>query len=70
MEEYHHRHLHDVMTIQRVCRDNNLELSLEECADAWEDYSELYAAGWLGLPEEEDVLFDIINTINKMKNGR
>lgn len=54
---FNHRHIGDVIRIQRVVEQNGYEADLEACAYLWEEYSDRYAAGWIGLPEDDDDLW-------------
>lgn len=54
---FNHRHLGDVVRIQQVCEQNGYEADLEACAYLWDEYSDRYAAGWLGLPEDDNDLW-------------
>lgn len=64
---YQHRHQSDVERIQQVCMRNGYEADLEDCAGIWDDYSDMYAAGWLGLPDDNDELWQIIEQYVKEK---
>lgn len=59
-DKFEHRHIDDVKRIQVVLLKNGYDADLQSCASIWEDYSDSYAAGWLGLPESDDELFTII----------
>lgn len=63
---YTHRHMHNVERIKNVCHQNGYEADLEDCANIWEDYSDMNAAGWINLPEDdEDLWFIIKNEVKK-----
>jgi hypothetical protein len=62
-ENFEHRWIYDVQRIQKVARDNGYEADLDACAYLWDEYSDDYAAGWMGLPENDDDLWEIV--INK-----
>jgi hypothetical protein len=55
-----HRHHSDVERLQRVMLQNGYEADYDSAAGIWEDYSDDYAAGWLGMPEEDDELWQRI----------
>ena len=55
---YTHRWLGDVERIQRVLLDNGYNSLLEDCGKLWDDHSDDYCAGWLGLPEDDEELWD------------
>lgn len=57
---FNHRHLGDVVRIQRVAEQNGYEADLEACAYLWDEYSDRYAAGWLGLPEDDNDLWTLV----------
>lgn len=57
---YYHRHIEDVERIQQVCLKNGYAADLEDCAGIWSEYSDSYAAGWLGLDEDDDDLWRTI----------
>lgn len=54
---HNHRHNHDVERILRVMTANGYDTDYMTCAFLWDDYSEDYAAGWMGLPESDEDLF-------------
>ena len=58
--EFTHRHKPDVERIQSIIRNNGYEADLEDCACIWEEYSDMYAAGWLGLGEDDDGVWNCI----------
>lgn len=43
----------DCERIQKILKENNIFVSLEEVCSIWEEYSDLYAAGWIILPKED-----------------
>jgi len=49
--EFYHRHLDDVAKIKEVINHNGYHCTLKDAANIWQDYSDLMAAGWMGLPE-------------------
>lgn len=57
-----HRHIGDVKRIQQVLLDNNYSSLLEDCVGLWDDYSDDFCAGWMCLPENDDELFDILES--------
>lgn len=52
------RHLKDVERIITVLKQHEITVSLAEAERIWNHYSDDYSAGWLGLPEKDDKLFD------------
>lgn len=60
-EEYFtHSHLEDVERMLRVCTERGIDTDLRTCAFLWDYYSERFAAGWLSLFEDDDLLFTTI----------
>ena len=59
-ENYQHRHQSDVERLQRVMLAHGYDADLPSAADIWEDYSDSYAAGWLGMPDDDNKLWQII----------
>lgn len=59
-EVFEHRWIRDVERIQEVLLYNGYSSTLRDCANLWDDYSEAYAAGWLGLPDDDRELWDIL----------
>ena len=58
---FNHRHIGDVVRIQRVAEEHGYEADLEACAYIWDEYSDDYAAGWLLLPEEDEDLWETVH---------
>jgi hypothetical protein len=54
---FEHRHIIDVLRIRSVLLSNGYEADLEMCAYIWDEESECYAAGWIGLPEDDEDLW-------------
>ena len=48
------RYRSDVKEIVEACARQNLIVSPQEAYFAWNEYSDTYAAGWLGLPTPYD----------------
>ena len=48
---------HDVERIVRIAATRGYILSPADAQAAWEAYSESMAAGWLGLPEDDNELW-------------
>lgn len=59
-QEFTHRWLDDVKRMQRVLISEGHLVSLQECADIWDDYSDMFAAGWLCLPSDDSDLYNIL----------
>jgi hypothetical protein len=50
----------DIEEMQRVLIANGYEASREDLIACWLDYSESFAAGWMGLPSNDDELLSIL----------
>lgn len=55
-DKFTHRHLEDVKELQARYAKLGYNYPLEQCANIWEDYSDRYAAGWLGMGDENDII--------------
>lgn len=51
------RYPEDCERIQRVAKEHGEEITLTEAHYIWDDYSDLYSAGWLCLPDSDDDLW-------------
>jgi hypothetical protein len=61
---FEHRHMGDVKRIREIMLKREYDIDLQSCAKLWEERSDMFAAGWLGLPEkDEDVFIEISNMI-------
>ena len=58
--EFSHRWIEDVKIIQQVLLDRGYSSLLEDCARLWDSYSNDMCAGWMGLPEDDIELFNIL----------
>lgn len=54
------RYPEDIIRIMKVAIDVNILLTPEEAEMVWTEHSNSYAAGWLGLPDDDDVLATLI----------
>lgn len=59
-EKFTHRWLDDVKRMQSVLIREGHLVSLRECVNIWEDYSDSYAAGWMCLPSDDSELYNIL----------
>lgn len=50
----------DVKRIVEVFQKRNIILSYEEARNLWDSYSDYCCACWMGLPEDDDGLFNTI----------
>jgi hypothetical protein len=53
-------YLADCQRIQRVLRAKGYEVSLHECEEMWESYSDGYCAGWMILPDTDQEIADAL----------
>ena len=63
--DYTHRHLEDVYKLRDVISRNGYECDLNDAANLWEEYSEARFAGWLGFPDSEKELWNILEPLVK-----
>ena len=59
-DDYRHRHHYDVVRLQTVMRLNGYEADLRSAAGIWEEISDTFAAGWMGLPKDDEDLWEAI----------
>jgi predicted solute-binding protein len=59
-EKFEHRFIEDVERIQKLMVSKGYYSTLKMSANMWEEYSDTYCAGWLGLPESDEELFNIL----------
>jgi len=60
---------YDCEHIRDVLRQHEIEVTLEQAYDLWEDHSEMVCAGWLQLPEDDNALWlEIGASAQEMKN--
>lgn len=50
----------DVLRIRQVALRNGLDLTDAQAQDAWDRYSDSMAAGWMGLPEDDEELYSTV----------
>lgn len=60
---YHEDQKENIDRIVSVCFQRGYLISGQDAMVAWERYSDMFAAGWLCLPKEDDHLFNDIMTI-------
>jgi hypothetical protein len=58
----------DVERIIKVFRDRDIEIDKDMAVALWEEYSDCFAAGWLGLPEDDEGIYDCIMTYSVGRN--
>lgn len=66
-----HRWPLDIERIIKVAETHlKLKMSVDEADEIWINHSDTYAAGWLGLPDEDTELAEIIRTqLENIKRG-
>lgn len=57
---YNHRHIEDVFRLCEVLKCHGYSADLEDCEDLWNDYSDMRAAGWLGMPDDDEELWQCV----------
>ena len=57
---YQHINQSDVERLQRVMLQNGYDADFRSAADIWKDYSDDYAAEWLGMPDDDIELWETI----------
>ena len=53
-------HKQDVEQIISACAANGLKINFAGAFGAWSAYSESMSAGWLSLPDDNEMLFEIV----------
>lgn len=61
--DYHEYQKEDIKRMVSVCAQKGYQISDRDAMIAWERYSDMFAAGWLCLPKEDEHLFNDIMTI-------
>ena len=51
----------DLERIQRILKERDYNATYEQCEQLWSAYSESMAAGWMGLPEDDEEVFEHIS---------
>lgn len=51
MTEHFQRHLDEIEYIVEACKRQGCVLTQDEAYSVWINYSDMYAAGWLGVPK-------------------
>ncbi len=65
---YHEYQKEDIGRIVFVCAQKGYLISEQTAMIAWERYSDMFAAGWLILPNNDEHLFNDIMTITEEEN--
>ena len=50
----------DVVRIKKILNDKNIEITLDEAEDIWDEYSDDMCAQWMGLPSDDEKVFEIV----------
>jgi hypothetical protein len=48
----------DCIRLQKIFATHDLEISLDDARDLYEEYSDSYCAGWLMMGKDDNLLFD------------
>jgi len=60
---YHRRdYLDDIARIQRVVQEKGYDCYDDLAQRLWEVYSDSMSAGWLGLPDSDEELFECVSS--------
>ena len=51
------RYRDDCHRIQQALLNHGYTSDIQDCYELWSDYSDRYAAGWIGFPEDDDDLW-------------
>jgi len=63
LSEYSEEYREDCERIKAVLIENGfINAGLNDAIWLWNEYSESYAAGWLGLPDEDEKIYDCIKS--------
>ncbi len=54
------RYPEDCLRIQKLCLSHKWDVSLAEANAMWETYSASMCAGWMILPESDNILWQVI----------
>lgn len=57
----------DIIRIKNVMKTKGVELTTEEADELWNIHSDDYCAQWLGLPDDDEKLVEIIIEAAKKK---
>lgn len=60
LTEHQSRHRYDVERIMRVLAQAGRFRGFFDCYEFWSQYSDSYAAGWMGLPDSDEELRQIL----------
>lgn len=54
-------YIDDTIRIVKVSLNHGINLTLKQAEEVWILYSESMCAGWMGLPEDDEILWNIIS---------
>ena len=57
----------DVERIVKVFKNKDIEITPDEANELWDRYSDDLCASWIGLPDNDNKLFDIVIEYAKRK---
>lgn len=60
VDNYHWKYKEDIQKIQESFNLQGFQISESDAIIAWERYSDMYAAGWLILPENWNEIYFIL----------
>lgn len=58
--DYSIRHKDDAIRIQKLLELNGYKCTINDAFSIWGYYSDVHCANWLGLPESDDDLLNIL----------
>lgn len=56
-ENYHWAYTEDIQRIVKVFSNHGFEISESDAVQSWERHSEMFMAGWLILPENNEEIY-------------
>jgi len=56
----------DITRMRQICHRKGFEVTREDIAEAWGNYSRKFGAGWLTLPEDDEEIFlDLLEQLDE-----
>ncbi len=52
----------DCIRIQRILKEKGYITTLQQCEELWQSYSDSMCAGWMGLGEKDEDVFNNIHS--------
>lgn len=69
LSEYGEHHRADCERIKQALINNGFpDAGLDDALSLWSEYSDSYAAGWMGLPDDEQDIYDCVKRHIKLFN--